>query len=124
MVLPKPGPCGVWIATEHADLIIHESETSKSHQEHIVLHELAHMICAHVGVDSIRSEQVTGLLFPDLDPAYVRTALMRSVYDSDQEQEAEVMATVLFDRLHRPRELTWDAHSGLTTELDRFLKRP
>ncbi|MFJ8827887.1 toxin [Streptomyces sp. NPDC102467] len=124
MVLPKPGPCGVCVATRHVDVIVHEAETSKPHQEHIVLHEVAHMICTHVSVDSLRSEQVAGLLFPDLDPAYVRTALMRSAYDCDQEQEAEVMATVLLDRLNRPRERTWHAHSRLTTDLDRFLKRP
>ncbi|MFG7940487.1 toxin [Streptomyces cacaoi] len=124
MALPKPGACGMWIATEHTDVIVHEAETSKPHQEHIILHEFAHMICAHVGADSVRSEQATGLLFPDLDPAFVRGVLMRSAYDTDQEQEAEVMATVLLDWLNRPHERTWPAHSGLTTELDRFLKRP
>jgi len=121
MVLPKPGPCGIWVATDEVDVVVHETDTSRPHQEHIILHELAHMICAHRDTGDV---DVTPL-FPDLDPAYVRGMLMRSAYSSDQEQEAEIMATMLLDRLNRGAvERTWPEPSGITADLDRFLKRP
>lgn len=42
-------PCGLWIAGETVDWVFVENSTSPLHREHIVLHEVAHMICGHHG---------------------------------------------------------------------------
>ena len=95
-------PCGFWIATEPADLIVYESDTSRAHQEHIIAHELAHIICCHRGsaaVDDISAQ----LMFPDLDPNLVRDMLRRTGYSDDQEHEAEVVASMIMERINRHR---------------------
>jgi Zn-dependent peptidase ImmA (M78 family) len=43
-------PCGVWFASVDTDFICYEANTSKHHQEHIIAHELGHMICCHRGL--------------------------------------------------------------------------
>jgi hypothetical protein len=90
-------PCGMWVATDVADHVFFEEQTSTFHQEHIILHELAHMICGHT----------IGMLGDDFDPAavgeqngdeFARTALLRASYNTEQEQEAELVATLILER--------------------------
>lgn len=90
-------PCGMWVATDVADHVFFEQQTSTFHQEHIILHELAHMICGHT-ID---------LLDDDFDPAAIgeeggeevaRQALLRASYNTEQEQEAELVATLILER--------------------------
>lgn len=45
--LEVPGPFGCWIATSAADYIFYQAETTKPHQDHIILHELGHMLADH-----------------------------------------------------------------------------
>jgi hypothetical protein len=116
--IPVPGPFGVWITTESADYILFQQETSKAHQNHIVLHELGHILAGH------RSDEEDDLLlaelypdlepdvvrqeYPDLAPEAVRRALRRTSYDTAQEREAETVATIILewasvlDRVARP----------------------
>ena len=40
-----PGtPSGMWLAAEHGDYIFHDAQTSPLHQEHIIVHEIGHMV--------------------------------------------------------------------------------
>lgn len=105
--IPVPGPFGVWIATARADYILYQQETSRAHQEHIVLHELGHIIAGH------RSDENDDLLlgqlypntepdalrtqYPDLAPDAVRRALRRTSYDEEHEREAETVATIILE---------------------------
>lgn len=42
---PIPGgPYGLWLVTADADCIFYERRTSPLHREHIVLHEIGHML--------------------------------------------------------------------------------
>jgi hypothetical protein len=100
VVMPATHPCGFWVATEGADFILYEANTSRTHQEHIVAHELAHMICCHRGTAPL-DDASARVLFPDVDPELVRDMLRRSAYTDEQEQEAEVMASVVLERLKR-----------------------
>jgi Zn-dependent peptidase ImmA (M78 family) len=93
-------PCGFWVATEHADFILYEANTSKAHQEHIIVHELAHIICCHRGSVTI-DDASAELLFPDLDPGLVRDMLRRSGYSDNQEREAEILASMILERVNR-----------------------
>lgn len=87
-------PCGMWVATDSADHVFFEQQTSTFHQDHIILHELAHMICGHT----------IAMLTDEFDAAaddggeVVQRALLRTSYNTAQEQEAELVATLLLER--------------------------
>jgi hypothetical protein len=113
-------PCGFWVATEHADFIVYEANTSRAHQEHIITHELAHIICCHRGGVTL-DDASAHLLFPDLDPELIRDMLRRSGYSDSQEQEAEVMASMILERVNRhPRALAETAGGGVADEITRI----
>jgi hypothetical protein len=102
---PVPGlgshaPCGLWIATPEADHVFYDPGTSPLHAEHIVLHELAHILSGHALDASL------GALFPDLAPDTVARALGRVAYTSVQEREAEMMASLIRGRSARPPRTT------------------
>ena len=99
--LSADAPCGLWISTARADHVLYDPGTSPLHAEHIVLHELAHILSGHRG-----SDPAIARLFPDLDPAMVRQALGRVAYTSAQEREAEMMASLIRGRSARPPRTT------------------
>ncbi|MEV7616647.1 toxin [Streptomyces sp. NPDC089799] len=98
MQMPASHPCGMWVAAREEDLIFYDANTTSAHQEHIILHELGHIICCHRGAGGL-DEAAARLLFPDLDPELVRDMLLRATYDDVQEQEAEIIAYLLSQRL-------------------------
>jgi len=122
MPLHEARSCGVWLALPDADLIAYEENTSRMHQDHIVAHELSHLICGHSNTGA-SGESDTLQLFPDLDPAMVRALLQRSHYSTDQEREAEVMASLLLRTLSRPP-AGHGGHTDLTSRLEQALIPP
>jgi hypothetical protein len=95
---PSPArPCGIWIATEGGDWIFVDQQTSPLHRQHIVLHELAHMLCGHTASELPETDMLRRL-FPDLSPAMVKTVLGRSSYQSEYEREAELLASLILAR--------------------------
>ncbi|MFG3289785.1 hypothetical protein ACGF3G_13410 [Streptomyces sp. NPDC048179] len=87
-------PCGVWIATERADHIFHEAATSPLHQNHIILHEIGHMLLGHTSIlDGVQS--AGGGLFADIDPATVVSLLTRASYGTEDERDAERFAGLI-----------------------------
>lgn len=98
---------GAWVTSSVADFVLYETNTSKPHQEHIVAHELAHMLCGHRTSGELDTA-IAELLFPDIDRDLVRDMLTRGGYSDQQEQEAELMASVILERItRRPLETTW-----------------
>ncbi|MEJ2854225.1 MULTISPECIES: hypothetical protein [unclassified Saccharothrix] len=91
------GVCGLWIATDTTDLIFHESDTTPPHRDHIVLHELAHVLCDHYPASVSLAERAR-LLLPDLDPALVQRVLGRAGYSTAEEREAELLASLIRQR--------------------------
>lgn len=86
--------CGAWLRLADRDVIFVERGTSRFHWEHIVLHEIGHMLCDHQsGTDNI----ARGLrrFLPDLSPELVERLLQRTSYSTDEEQEAEVVASLI-----------------------------
>jgi hypothetical protein len=92
--------CGAWIAGQSEDYIFYERDTSPLHRDHIVLHELGHILCGHSG-SLVSADQYARLLMPDLDPALIRSMLGRSGYTSRQEREAELFAELIWERVRR-----------------------
>ena len=105
---PTPGlsadaPCGLWISVPTADYVCYDPGTSRLHAEHIVLHELGHMLSEHAtggGIDV--SGGALARLVPDLDPKTVSTILGRVRYSTAQEQEAEMLASLIRARAAAP----------------------
>jgi hypothetical protein len=104
-LLPKPssaGPCGVWLATPSADYVFYEPQTSALHREHIVLHELGHLLRRHEPT-AVMDDDLAARLCPDLHADVVRQVLARAAYTAVDEQEAEMIASLLSARgRHRP----------------------
>lgn len=93
----ESGICGVWIALSDADHVYYSVVTSPVHQTHIVLHELAHILLDH-RQDGEPDHEVLRWLFPDLDPAMAARLLARdrTRTTTDQEQEAELLASLMW----------------------------
>lgn len=90
-------PSGLWVAAKKADYIFYEASTGEAHRSHIILHELGHMVFAHSGVAEL-DDLTARLLAPNLDPKVVRQLLCRDGYDTVDEQEAELFATLVLMR--------------------------
>lgn len=91
--LPVPGPGGLWLATTHVDAILFQAEATAGHQEHIILHEIGHIISDHPGDES--DDAILAELMPGLPPEAIKRALRRTGYDERHEREAELVATVI-----------------------------
>lgn len=108
------GIWGMWAATASADVIFYRSSISPLHREHLVLHEISHMLCDHAPAMASDAEWATTLL-PSLNPAMVRRVLARSGYHDHQEREAELLASLILGRARSagvPRTLTRARESG------------
>ncbi|MZE43549.1 hypothetical protein GTY49_11420 [Streptomyces sp. SID5477] len=90
--LPNPGPVGLWLETSRVDLIIFQRDTTPLHQDHIVLHELGHILADHRHESS---ETQWGTLLPGIAEGAIRRVLQRCSYGTEQEREAELIATVI-----------------------------
>ncbi|GGP40261.1 hypothetical protein GCM10010214_12060 [Streptomyces abikoensis] len=70
------------------DRIYYPQHTSTAHQAHIICHEIAHLLLAHIPeLDA-------------LDPEVVRLVLGRSHYADPAEEQAEVLGTLLWQQLN------------------------
>lgn len=85
-----PGPYGLWLMTESMDVIFYQRETTRPHQDHIILHEIGHIIADH-------PSDVAGLPGDPLAPAEPARVLRRTCYDSVREREAELIATIILE---------------------------
>jgi hypothetical protein len=106
-VLPTPSgegeACGMWLATADADHVFHARGTSPMHELNIILHEIGHMLCDHVGYGP---PETPSPLFSLLDPAMVQRVLMRTRYSTPEEEAAELMAALILEQVGWPRPST------------------
>ena len=126
-VISRAGPCGLWAAGTRVDYIFYEQATSPLHQEHIILHEASHLLCGH-HPGPISEEECSRLLFPDLDAEMVRRVLGRASYSADEEREAELLASLILERVARqalPQVRPADPEvAALLDRLEAALERP
>ncbi|WP_433855497.1 hypothetical protein [Streptomyces kronopolitis] len=94
--MPVPGPFGAWIATPSADYILFQQETTPSHQRHIVLHEVGHILADHQS-EEVDDEELWKGAVPNLAPGSVRRLLRRTSYDEEHERQAELVATIVLE---------------------------
>ncbi|MGW0392195.1 toxin [Streptomyces sp. NPDC003042] len=124
---PEPHLFGIWLKMDDFDIIVFEKAASPSHKEHIIAHELSHIALEHSG--SVQLDQSDpSQLFSDVDPADVRSMLMRSRYSDDEEQEAETMASLILARAtKRWDERAWgvpDEAAEIVARIESGLGRP
>jgi hypothetical protein len=87
-----PG-CSIWL--DDRIIIAYEQETSLFHQQYIVFHELGHVLFRH---DVFQTLEVLPLRL-ELGAEAIRSALARSGYLAQPEQEAEIFASLLLKRV-------------------------
>jgi hypothetical protein len=97
----QAGLGGFWAATERADYILYQAGTSALHRLQIILHELSHLICDHTPT-SVREAEFLQILLPDLSPRAIRHILKRAAYSTAEDQEAEMLATLILARVTYP----------------------
>lgn len=98
------GACGLWLGTDDADFVFYEARTAPLHREHIILHEIGHILCdhhhaVHRGIGGFED------LLSGLQPHLIRRLMARTGYTTVEEQEAEMIASLLHStrKTIRPR---------------------
>lgn len=107
-------PSGLWVQGDDTDYIYFERDTTRLHQQHIVLHELGHILAGHLA-DPAASASYRESYLPNLDPEMLKRILGRTNYSAEQEQEAEWFARDVGRRVN--------AQSGATSADDDAIKR-
>jgi hypothetical protein len=99
----EQGLCGMWVRTVGGiDYIFVHEKTSRAHQDHIIAHELAHILRDHGGSSALPpTKPLTDRLLTTLDPAVVRMMLGRTDYEYEDEREAELIGSYLQRQVHR-----------------------
>lgn len=113
--------CGAWRQHRDHDVIAYAENTSGFHQDHIILHEVSHMISEHRG-RCVLSEEEAHRLAPDLAPAAFAHLLDR-VAGQAEEHEAEMIASLILARIsgqHRRRRRNRDLDSRTAASLGRL----
>ncbi|WP_159073478.1 hypothetical protein [Streptomyces sp. RTd22] len=87
-------PCGIWIATDVADHVFHEAATTPLHRDHIILHEISHMLLGHSTIAE-GAQSGSNSLFSGIDPATVISLLNRASYATEDERDAERLAGLI-----------------------------
>jgi hypothetical protein len=98
---PPDTVSGVWVATDTANYVLCEQDTSSWHQLAITGHEFWHMEAEHHPV-AVGQDDASGMTFPSLGAETVtRILAARSHPCEEAEQEAEVFASLLLARVSR-----------------------
>ncbi|REH27047.1 hypothetical protein BCF44_13018 [Kutzneria buriramensis] len=96
--LPVAAPEGFLIATHDEDFIVFERRAVPLYQRQIVLHEVAHLVFQHE-TETVLAEDAIAMMMPSLDPAMVQRVLGREHTNSVAEQEAELLASMMGQRI-------------------------
>lgn len=86
---------GCWLtdSEEHYDFVFYESRTARIHQDHIILHELGHMILGH------RTYPVDKHSAAHDIAALMRTMTRNVVIEREAEQLATLLQEAILDRI-------------------------
>jgi hypothetical protein len=89
------GACGLWLGTDDADYVFYEAQTAPLHREHIILHEIGHVLCDHHRTITAEGDELTDRLLSGQGPPPVKRLMARTSYTSAEEQEAEMIASLI-----------------------------
>lgn len=118
--LPANSPCGLIVSTDTFDAIFYQANTSRLHQEHIIAHELGHLLGGHQPVTGLGTE-LSETLLPNLNPQLIQRVLGRTGYAAVEEREAELIASLISRAANTPQSVsTWVAPPELAEDFDRI----
>ncbi|MFY1631757.1 hypothetical protein ACN27F_00525 [Solwaraspora sp. WMMB335] len=132
MPMPPGAPFGMTFFTDTGHVIAYEQRTSRVHRDHIIAHELSHVLLGHRAL-ALDDRHASELLLPALRSTLVHRVLNRTgVYSRGEEQEAEMMATILLESASRdelggptgPEPTTRVADAALEARLRQGLEPP
>lgn len=91
--------CGMWVPTQTTDHIFVAPNVVGPHRDHVVMHEVGHMLLNHR----------LGLLtsFTAVSQELVLRVLARTTYADPQEREAEQFASTVLARTHGTDRRAW-----------------
>ncbi|MFE3861862.1 hypothetical protein ACFXPT_15665 [Streptomyces goshikiensis] len=112
--LPKPGCSGIWAEYADYDVILYQQETTRLHQDHIILHEVGHILVAEneaaaakeeSEVDASRVEDEETAVFvegwatmlPVFAPETIKRVARRCSYEDGEECSVELVATIILE---------------------------
>lgn len=96
--LPAGMPNGIWLSAADADYFFYQANTSRLHQDQIVIHEFGHLIAGHQMLGDLSAAALAAPSADDSD-----AALRRTCYSDEREREAEILASMI---------LTWAEEAG------------
>ncbi|MFD0404165.1 ImmA/IrrE family metallo-endopeptidase [Kitasatospora sp. NPDC127116] len=92
--------CGLRKRYANREVIYYEKNASALHRRQIIAHELSHILWEHKGeidlADLMSDEELAGLMDWSVLGVSARTS-----YETDAEIEAEMMATLILQRMYR-----------------------
>lgn len=98
---------GLWVARRYDDMIVFDSEATGRNADHIILHEVGHMLLGHGPDDDTADGLVPSPLPPDLAALLPdvagRHVLGRTEFGPEREQEAQVFADMMMVYATLPR---------------------
>ena len=92
-------PSGLWVPLPDEDVIFAESSVSGWYREHVIFHELGHMLWEHVG--SVRDVSQWLGQYGVTGASGTRVAMRCSISEHEQEREAEMVALLIESRITR-----------------------
>ncbi|MCM4083920.1 ImmA/IrrE family metallo-endopeptidase [Paractinoplanes hotanensis] len=94
--MPAGAPRGVCVATDTRDYIIVDEAAAGSQRAHIILHEISHLLLGH----QLRVTDFLDQLFVHLNMGVIqdRRVIARTTYNTTDEREAEILASILGHR--------------------------
>ena len=115
---PMPGMLfGLWVTDmeKPLDYIVYDNCIPTIHRNHIILHELSHIICEHKPY-KITEKQLTTSKFGVFD----RLAF----YSSKEEQEAEMLAILIQEKVFQSRNIKLSSISETGFYLSQWMQKP
>lgn len=109
---------GAWQRCADHDVLAYPENTSGPHQDHVILHELGHVISQHRGRCVLSVEQAQRIA-PDLG-ARAFAHLLHRASDPAEESEAELIAVLLSRRVRESPQVAPEADPRITRIADVF----
>ncbi|MET8649860.1 MULTISPECIES: ImmA/IrrE family metallo-endopeptidase [Nocardia] len=96
---------GLWIARNHDDIIVYDADATERNADHIILHEIGHMLLGHGRSEDEPTAPLPTTLAALLPSLSIQHALGRGEFGAEREQEAEVFAdmTMVYATLPRKK---------------------
>jgi len=116
----RDDPSGLWVPLEDEDVVFAESSVSDWYRDHVILHEVGHMLWQHRGTIRDVTDWLGQYGVETSQPT--RTEMRCSVRDRDKEREAEMVALLIESRI-APRTRSIPGSTSPPAEIAAVLNR-